>query len=180
LLNADLIREGYGFAYTQVPFSHLEEFRQLERSARTAGRGLWGVAGAAQTAPALLAAFSPDLEQSPNHATDTVYGTRTGTKYHRAGCRHLARSQIAMTLKAAAAKYQPCSVCKPPVLSAAAPLVTAPVPAAPAAVERATAAPARPAPVSPAVSSGRCQATTKKGAQCSRKAQPGRSRCWQH
>lgn len=30
------------------------------------------------------------------------------------------------------------------------------------------------------VSSSQCQATTKKGTQCSRRAQPGRSYCWQH
>ena len=30
------------------------------------------------------------------------------------------------------------------------------------------------------VSVSRCQATTKKGNQCSRNAQPGRSYCWQH
>lgn len=28
--------------------------------------------------------------------------------------------------------------------------------------------------------SGRCQATTKKGTQCKRNAQPGRKYCWQH
>jgi micrococcal nuclease len=41
LLNAEIIRQGYGFAYTQFPFRYLEEFRQLEREAREAGRGLW-------------------------------------------------------------------------------------------------------------------------------------------
>lgn len=50
-----------------------------------------------------------------------VYVTKTGTKYHRAGCRSLAKSSIPMTLKDAVAKgYGPCSICKPAVLSAAA------------------------------------------------------------
>jgi Staphylococcal nuclease homologue len=182
LLNADLIRQGYGFAYTQVPFSHLDEFRQLERDARDARRGLWGSDGAHSQIPptVTLALVSAPLEQLPTNATETVYGTRTGTNYHRVGCRHLARSQIAMTLKAAAAKYQPCSVCKPPVWPSPTALVAAPVEAARPAVERGTPVPPRPASVGPAVSSGRCQATTKKGAQCSRKAQAGRSFCWQH
>jgi micrococcal nuclease len=181
LLNADVIREGYGFVYTLAPFSRLEEFRALERAARTAGRGLWGPGGASsQTGPAVsLAALSAAVEQTPATASETVYGTRTGTKYHRAGCRHLARSQIPLTLKTAAAKYQPCKVCKPPVWSAA-PLVVAPVPSPRPDVERARTVPARPASVSPAASSGRCQATTRKGTQCSRKAQAGRSYCWQH
>lgn len=41
LLNAEIIRQGYGFAYTKYPFRRMEEFRQLEREAREAGRGLW-------------------------------------------------------------------------------------------------------------------------------------------
>jgi len=41
-LNAEIIRQGYGFAYTRFPFKYLEEFRKLEREAREAGRGLWG------------------------------------------------------------------------------------------------------------------------------------------
>ena len=41
-LNAEFIKQGYGFAYTRYPFMHLEQFRQLEREARGATRGLWG------------------------------------------------------------------------------------------------------------------------------------------
>src|SRR5918992_1148644 len=41
-LNAEIIRQGYGFAYTRFPFQYLEEFRRLEREAREAKRGLWG------------------------------------------------------------------------------------------------------------------------------------------
>ena len=44
----------------------------------------------------------------------TVYGTRTGSKYHKAGCRYLSKSAIPMKLKDAAARYAPCGVCKPP------------------------------------------------------------------
>lgn len=40
-LNAELIKQGYGFAYTRFPFKHMEEFRQYEREARNEGRGLW-------------------------------------------------------------------------------------------------------------------------------------------
>jgi micrococcal nuclease len=42
-LNAEIIRQGDGFAYTRFPFRYLEEFRQLEREAREAKRGLWGL-----------------------------------------------------------------------------------------------------------------------------------------
>jgi micrococcal nuclease len=40
LLNAEIIKQGYGHAYTQFPFSRLEEFRRLEGEAREARRGL--------------------------------------------------------------------------------------------------------------------------------------------
>ncbi|MBI3595545.1 MAG: thermonuclease family protein [Nitrospirae bacterium] len=40
-LNAELIRQGYGHAYTKYPFKYLDEFRRLEREARETGKGLW-------------------------------------------------------------------------------------------------------------------------------------------
>jgi micrococcal nuclease len=55
LLNAEIIAQGYGHAYTRFPFAKMEEFRALEREARKNGRGLWGPArdaGSAGVAPA--------------------------------------------------------------------------------------------------------------------------------
>jgi endonuclease YncB( thermonuclease family) len=40
-VNAEIIKQGYGFAYTRFPFKYLEQFRQLEQDAREAKRGLW-------------------------------------------------------------------------------------------------------------------------------------------
>lgn len=40
-LNAEIIRQGYGFAETRWPHAYLEEFRGLEREARDNRRGLW-------------------------------------------------------------------------------------------------------------------------------------------
>lgn len=40
-LNAEIIKQGYGFAYTRFPFKYMEQFRQYERSARESGAGLW-------------------------------------------------------------------------------------------------------------------------------------------
>lgn len=47
-VNAEIIRRGYGHAYTRFPFKHLERFRQFEREARVAGRGLWGATPGAE------------------------------------------------------------------------------------------------------------------------------------
>ena len=40
-LNAEIIRQGYGHAYTRFPFRYADEFRALEREARENRRGLW-------------------------------------------------------------------------------------------------------------------------------------------
>lgn len=102
---------------------------------------------------------------SASAQVEKVYVTRTGEKYHRDGCRSLARSKIEMPLADAAARYGACKVCRPPV---------------PAATTAASVLPRSAEPPSRAVSAGRCQATTRKGTQCSRRAQAGRSYCWQH
>ncbi len=44
---------------------------------------------------------------------ETVYVTRTGSKYHRLSCQYLRHSRISMPLKDAKRSYEPCSVCKP-------------------------------------------------------------------
>ena len=166
LLNAEIIRQGYGQAYTVFPFRYLEQFRGYEREAREAQRGLWATSNVA-----LLEATAPTANPD-----EIVYVTRTGTKYHRAGCRHLARSQIPIALKDAVKRLGPCSVCKPSVLHDAPKheaVPTAP-PSRPATAEA-------PGPESHQVTaSGRCHAITKKGTQCSRRAQAGSLYCWQH
>lgn len=65
-------------------------------------------------APPSLSAPAAKPSSATNEDT-IVYVTRTGTKYHRAGCRSLSRSSIPMSLKDAVAKgYSPCSICRPP------------------------------------------------------------------
>jgi len=73
MLNAVIVSEGYGHAYTRFPFSRLEEFRKLEREARDAGRGLWN----ADALPTLSAAEAADHIGS----TATVCGTVASAKF---------------------------------------------------------------------------------------------------
>lgn len=122
---------------------------------------------------AVLASASIALAQA-----EKVYVTKTGEKYHRESCRSLAKSKIEMTLKQAAARYGPCKNCQPPTLAVSTkPEGTQAVTTTPTA---AAAVPAVAAPKSAPATSGRCQATTKRGTQCSRNAQAGRNYCWQH
>lgn len=78
-----------------------------------------------QSVPQQQPAPAPQPAQSPpktyvapvtKKATQeqTVYITRTGSKYHRSGCRYLSKSMIPISLSEASANYGPCSVCNPP------------------------------------------------------------------
>lgn len=62
----------------------------------------------------IVAAPAPASSQSDNQGV-TVYGTKTGAKYHTDGCRSLAKSKVPMTLSAAKSSgLTPCSICNPP------------------------------------------------------------------
>lgn len=41
LVNGEIIKQGYGFAYTSFPFTKSDEFRRYEQEARDNSRGLW-------------------------------------------------------------------------------------------------------------------------------------------
>lgn len=102
-VNREIVRQGYGHAYTQFPFKHLDEFRRAEQEAREAKRGLW--AGETKSAETKIADLAP--------ADSIVFVTRNGTKYHRAGCRHLSGDKIEMSREAAKMRYEPCRICNP-------------------------------------------------------------------
>lgn len=40
-VNLEIVRMGYGFAYTKFPFRYMDEFRAAERTARMNKAGLW-------------------------------------------------------------------------------------------------------------------------------------------
>lgn len=42
LVNAEIIKQGYGFAYTSFPFEKLEEFKHYQIEAQAKKLGLWG------------------------------------------------------------------------------------------------------------------------------------------
>ena len=53
-----------------------------------------------------------DTYQETETKEGTVYVTRTGKKYHSAGCRYLRKSQRPIEInKAISLRYTPCSVC---------------------------------------------------------------------
>ena len=112
-VNAEIVKQGYGFAYVKYPFKYMEEFRRYEQGARESRIGLWH-GGAEELAGAEEAvALAAD-------AKTVVYITRSGTKYHSGNCRSLSKSKIPIALGEAVQEgYTPCSVCKPAVLGTA-------------------------------------------------------------
>lgn len=57
---------------------------------------------------------SSGVQASSQTSSYTVYRTKTGEKYHRSGCRHLSKSQIAISIEDARAMgLTPCKVCNP-------------------------------------------------------------------
>jgi hypothetical protein len=96
--------------------------------------------------------------------SQTVYVTKTGSKYHANGCQYLSKSKIALQADTAVARgYTTCSVCKPAAFSRA----TQHVSHAEAQQETST-------------RSSQCSARTKAGNRCSRMTIESHGRCWQH
>lgn len=77
-------------------------------------RSLPGAAPPAETGVESSAAVSPAAAPE----TTGVYLSRSGSKYHVAGCRYLSKSQIPRTLGEATKQgFTACRVCSPPVLA---------------------------------------------------------------
>ncbi|HXG51778.1 MAG TPA: thermonuclease family protein [candidate division Zixibacteria bacterium] len=85
LVNAEIIRQGYGHALTRYPFKYLPEFRDLERHAREQGNGLWSVyaenlpgprdAGSGAVRRSVnrtRAAHSPQPQPAPNRTPESA------------------------------------------------------------------------------------------------------------
>jgi hypothetical protein len=97
----------------------------------------------------------------------TVYFTKTGSKYHRGTCHYLKHSKYESTVeKARKSGYTACSVCKPPTATANGaqqPSVQSPAPSQP------TKSVAQ-----------QCSGITKAGTRCKRTTTNANGRCYQH
>lgn len=115
-VNLEIVRQGYGHAYTVFPFKHMELFRHYGNIARTTGKGLYGIAQLNSGSIDSQTGVSSSVESKAvdEVAQSEVYVTRTGKKYHREGCSSLRRSKIPISLADAKQRYSPCSRCNPP------------------------------------------------------------------
>lgn len=99
MLNAQLLLCGCAQNLLGTPnVRYLESFRTYQAEAQKHGRGLWAW----------------ENPEDQNNQGVMVYVTETGKKYHREGCRYLAKSKIPVSLEEARKRgYEPCSVCRP-------------------------------------------------------------------
>ncbi len=129
VLNHELVAAGLAHWYRDYA-PHDDTLKTLEAEAKAAKRGVWSRPdvvlpqdfrqgkGKKGTAP-----YNPPETRAPvdmTHPTGdsqevsgTVYITKSGTKYHRKGCRFLKNSSSAIALEKAKSAYQPCGVCNP-------------------------------------------------------------------
>ena len=116
-VNTEIIRQGYGYAYTKYPFREemMEQFRGLQSRAREVGKGLWAVTLKQSGIVGKRSDAKVDVPLRPQSDVShvIVYATRTGKKYHKASCRYLKKSRIPMKLGDAKMALSACKVCKP-------------------------------------------------------------------
>lgn len=98
-VNAEIIKQGYGHAYTSYPFQYMENFLKYERDARLQQLGLWA-----------------DAEPEPPAEADSVmvYFNPSTKKYHRENCRYVGEKSTAIPKSEAIAKgMEACKICQP-------------------------------------------------------------------
>jgi micrococcal nuclease len=105
LLNAEIIKGGYGRTDTKSPFKYREQFSQYEKEAREDKRGQW--------------AKKPKKKEK-EYTREYYMGSKFSTIYHLPHCalirkvNPLDRKMFNSVKDAVTAGYVPCKICKPP------------------------------------------------------------------
>jgi micrococcal nuclease len=120
-ISLELVKAGLAWHYKE--YSSDSELASAENLARGNEDGLWAMKNpiapwdfrhgtTSNSTTQVLQSNKSDNNSVTDNQNITVYITKTGKKYHSAGCRYLKNSSMPMSLKAAiAAGYTPCSVC---------------------------------------------------------------------
>lgn len=146
LVNVELLRRGWMQVWVDTArFKYRDLFLAAENAARQTKSGGWK--------------FTASVDSAKTAGNDTVYVTKSGKKYHRAGCRLLAQNKIALLLSQARINHDACRLCVVAANPSRAALALQPNGKA-AAVQ--------------------CWGKTKKGDRCKREAEAGSKYCWQH
>jgi len=81
-LNAEIIKQGYGIAYTRIPSKYLDEFSRYEQEARGQGRGLWGKINAKSVKFTFEVLRSTPVYSQPRGDSKQVTTISPGTRVH--------------------------------------------------------------------------------------------------
>jgi hypothetical protein len=125
-VNLELIRLGYARVQAKPAFAQLSDFREAEKKARDAGKGVWEEGGSGRTREVRRTRTARDdrprdekgreanSKLPTGNSADAVFVTPSGKKYHRADC-SFAKNARSISLQEAIQKgYTACSRCKPP------------------------------------------------------------------
>lgn len=124
-LNLECVRQGAALINRGEAGGDADLFTAYEAKAKETGNGIWAPVKSPRPTPTPITptpitapASPPSSEAGPANAeaqSVTVYVTRTGDKYHTAGCSYLRSSSSPLPLAEALKKYTACSRCHPPV-----------------------------------------------------------------
>jgi micrococcal nuclease len=114
-VNLETVRQAAANVDDASAHAHAELFRYYRQRARATAKGVWRPENRAGPAERTR---RPTTRRSsaepPATRADIVYVTKTGKKYHLAGCQHLRKSASPLPLEKARQTHEPCSRCKPP------------------------------------------------------------------
>jgi len=172
-IGLEMIRVGLAWHFKK--YSSDSGYSNVETIAQRNKIGLWSLpnpvppweyrSGGSQSISSNL------LMTTQSASTQVVYVTTSGTKYHSSSCSSLRKSKSEINLvDAINSGYSPCKMCSPPTLNN----TESSIQSAPEATK------ASPLIQQQSSGDGQCQATTKKGTRCKRKAKAGSNYCWQH
>lgn len=144
LLNAEVIKSGWGFAAQEQRFALKAQFQQHQREAHKAGRGIWRKEALTSERP------GPSTTGSAPRASDwrtsaaprktvrvppgTVFLGATGQYYHRGDCPKMGNGAPAEGVDGEHLKalgFEPCPFCRPVPPPASAPATRTPAATAP-------------------------------------------------
>ncbi|WP_200979832.1 hypothetical protein [Echinicola sp. 20G] len=111
----------------------------------------------------------------------TVYVTKTGSKYHKSSCKYLKYSSISLQLTEAKKKdYTACSVCKPSSVVTSNKAGIPPMTASETNIMTPAKASTTKSYLQSGATSVRCSGTTKAGSRCKRMTKSANGKCFQH
>lgn len=120
LVNSELIRLGFAKVAGKPAFEQMAAFREAEKRARDAGKGVWADDAAARPSREVRrerdkpAGEGPIGKPKDPASPNLVYITPSGKRYHRQSCSYATNAQAVTIAEAIQKGLTPCSKCKPP------------------------------------------------------------------